>query len=77
MKVSLEQFIKDFAKAIELPESEAGKITPGTELASLAYWDSIAIITLIIAIDVEYSKKIFVDRLKECKTISDIYSAIF
>ena len=63
-------FIENFASAIGLP---AEGILPETKLADLQNWDSLAILTSLSMIDLEYNVSLKGLDLQNCTTVSDIF----
>ncbi len=68
------QFIEHFQTAVDF--QEAVDIKPDTELASLAEWDSLAALGVIVMFDMEYGKTISGADLKNCKTIGELFSLL-
>ena len=67
-------FIDNFQAADDFQEPV--DITPDTELASLAEWDSLAALGVIVMFDMEYGKTITGNDLKTCKTIADLFALL-
>ncbi len=72
--VSIEQFIENFQTAVDFQEPVA--ITAETELSSLAEWDSLAALGVIVMFDMEYGKTITGNDLKGCTAIQDLYNLL-
>jgi acyl carrier protein len=72
--VAISQFIDNFQSAVDFQEPV--EITSGTELASLAEWDSLAALGVIVMFDMEYGKTITGNDLKSCKTIADLFALL-
>lgn len=68
---TIEQFIENFLIAVDFQEPV--EVTPETELSSLPEWDSLAALGVIVMFDVDYSKTIVGDDLKNCTTLTDLY----
>lgn len=71
---SIEQFIENFQTAVDFQEPV--EIVADTELASLAEWDSLAALGVIVMFDMEYGKTITGTDLKTCKTIADLFALL-
>lgn len=71
---SVGKFIENFQTAVDFQEAVAFK--PETELASLAEWDSLAALGVIVMFDMEYGKTISSSGLKNCKTIGDLFGLL-
>jgi acyl carrier protein len=72
--VAIGQFIDNFQSAVDFQEPV--EISSGTELASLAEWDSLAALGVIVMFDMEYGKTITGNDLKSCKTIADLFALL-
>lgn len=72
--MDLEQFIKNFEEAIE--DMTPGTVKAETRFRELAQWDSLAHLTVISMIDIEYDVRLKSTELKECDTVASIYGAI-
>ena len=70
----ISQFIDNFQTAVDF--QEAVDITAETELGSLAEWDSLAALGVIVMFDMEYGKTITGNDLKTCKTIADLFALL-
>ena len=68
----VDQFIENFLIAVDF--QEAVEITPETEIASLAEWDSLAALGVIVMFDMEYGKTITGNDLKASRTIADLFA---
>jgi acyl carrier protein len=71
---TIEQFIDNFLIAVDFQEPV--EVTPETELRSLPEWDSLAALGVIVMFDVDYSKTIVGDDLKDCATLVDLYKLL-
>jgi len=74
--ISPQEFLAQFTDVLNIEVSDAALLTMDTRVSDLAYWDSIALISLIIFANIKFSKEISADRLKTCVTIRDIYQLI-
>ena len=70
----IQQFIEQFQTAVDF--QEAVDIKPDTELASLAEWDSLAALGVIVMFDMEHGKTITGADIKASKTISDLFALL-
>jgi len=70
----IQQFIEQFLTAVDFQEPV--EITAETALASLAEWDSLAALGVIVMFDMEYGKTITGNDLKNCKTVGDLFSLL-
>lgn len=64
-----QELIEQIAEALEV---EVSDINPDTELESLAEYDSMAKLSVIVLIDEEFDKKLTGEQMQEFKTIGDI-----
>ena len=65
-------FLKQFAEALE----RSKEISMNDDFRSYQEWDSLAILSLLAAIDEEYSVNIHSNQLKKMKTVGDVYKFI-
>jgi len=70
----IQQFIEQFQTAVDF--QEAVDIRPDTELGSLAEWDSLAALGVIVMFDMEFGKTITGADIKACKTIGDLFALL-
>mgnify|MGYP000735619999 CR=1 FL=1 len=68
----VDHFIENFLIAVDF--QEAIEITPETEIAGLAEWDSLAALGVIVMFDMEYGKTITGNDLKASRTIADLFA---
>ena len=71
---SIDQFIDNFLLAVDFQNPVP--VTAETELLSLPEWDSLAALGVIVMFDVDYSKVIVADDLKNCLTLSDLHKLL-
>lgn len=71
---AIAQFIDNFQAAVDFQEPV--DVKPETELASLAEWDSLAALGVIVMFDMEYGKTITGNDLKTCATIADLFALL-
>lgn len=68
------EFIKNFAEALEIEDASA--ITETTEFRSLDEWDSLAYLSIIAMLDEEYGVQIENAEFKKLRTIGDIIDCV-
>lgn len=71
--MSFENFQKNFAEAIEIPE---GSISQDCEFKKLDIWDSMNALNVIAMIDVNYNKTIGGDEIEQSTTLLDLWKKI-
>lgn len=71
--MSLQEFIQNFAEAIEVDKS---KIGPGTIFKDIDTWDSMAVLNVIAMVDDKYQKSIGGDEIEKSNTIADLWGQI-
>jgi acyl carrier protein len=71
---TLEQFLDKFQSAVDFQEPVA--VMGNTELASLAEWDSLAALGVIVMSDMEYGVTLTGNDLKTCMTVGDIHALV-
>ncbi len=71
---TLEQFVEKFSNAVDFQTDVV--LTGDTNLKTLAEWDSLAALGVIIMFDMEYNKAITGKHLVECQTVADVYALI-
>ena len=69
----MEDFLKNLAEAINQAGAE---FTPDQKLLDLPNWDSLAILTTLSMLDLEYGVVISGADLQACETISDLYAKV-
>jgi acyl carrier protein len=67
-----EQFIEDLLAATDFQVPVV--LTMDTELRSLAEWDSLAALGVIVMFDIQYKKVITGEHLHNAVTVADLYS---
>ena len=72
--MELKQFITDIEDAIE--DVEPGTLAAGTEYKSLAAWDSLAVLTVSGAVELEYGVLLRKDDFAQCKTVEALYELV-
>lgn len=72
--ITVDAFIEQFLLAVDF--QDAPEIKPDTVLLDLPEWDSLAALGVIVMFDIEFSKTIIGDDLKNCSTILDLYKLL-
>jgi acyl carrier protein len=62
-------FIQKLEDSLEIP---LGTLTPETPLEFFPEWDSLAQLNFITLLSKEYNKKISIEELAACRTVSDL-----
>ena len=57
---------------LEMMELDEGTISADTMLTDIKEWDSMAMLSFIVLMDEEFSKKLSGKQIKEFKTIQDL-----
>lgn len=71
--MDLQKFVSNFESAIG--GVKPGSLNPKTAFHSeIEYWDSLATLSVLAMIDMEYNTSIRADELIECKTIEDVFN---
>jgi acyl carrier protein len=71
---TLDQFVEKFSNAVDF--QDAIVLTGATDLKTLAEWDSLAALGVIIMCDMEYDKAITGKDLVACQLVSDVYQLV-
>lgn len=71
---TLEQFVEKFSNAVDFQEVVV--LTGSTDLKTLAEWDSLAALGVIVMCDMEYDKTITGKDLVACQLVSDVYALV-
>jgi acyl carrier protein len=71
--MSIEEFIKKFAFAIE---AEPTSLTPDTEYKQLPQWDSLNTLSIIAMADADYGVTLSGQAINDSRTIADLWSAV-
>mgnify|MGYP000551064301 CR=1 FL=1 len=69
----MDTFIENLAIGINLPEDS---ITPEIKLVELPNWDSLAILTTLSMLDMEYGVTVTGTELQNCSTVEDLYKLV-
>lgn len=69
----MEAFLKNLAEALNLPE--AG-LQAGQKLSDLPNWDSLAILTTLSMLDMEYGVTLNGAEVQRCETPADLYARV-
>ena len=72
--VTIEQFIEQFLAAVDFQDPV--EVKPGTKLADLPEWDSLAALATIVLFDTEYGKVIVGPDLQKCVLVDDVYALL-
>lgn len=68
------KFVEDFLAAVDFQDPV--QVAPGTPLAELPEWDSLAALGVIVMCDMEYGVTITGEDLKSCATVGDIHALV-
>jgi acyl carrier protein len=71
--MSLENFVSNFAEAIEI---DASTITSETVFKDIESWDSMAVLNVIAMVDDLYQKSIGGDEIEKSITIADLWRKV-
>ena len=71
---NIQEFIEQFLMAVDFQNSV--EVTAATVLTDLPEWDSLAALGVIVMFDMEYSKTIIGDDLKQSVTIQDLFNLL-
>ena len=72
--ITVDAFIQQFLLAVDF--QDAPEIKPDTVFLDPPEWDSLAALGVIVMFDIEFSKTIIGDDLKNCSTILDLYKLL-
>ncbi|GAB1444070.1 acyl carrier protein [Ignavibacteriales bacterium] len=73
INMDLQKFVSNFESAVG--GVKPGSLNPKTVFHSeITCWDSLATLSVLAMIDIEYNTSIRADELIECKTIEDIFN---
>jgi len=72
--MNLETFIGNFEDAVE--DLESGSVEGATHYRALEAWDSLAVLTVIAMVDLEYGVRLKAATLKECTTVQELYDRV-
>lgn len=71
--MDLQKFVSNFESAVG--GVKPGSLNPNTVFHSeIEHWDSLANLSILAMIDIEYNTSIKADELIECKTIEDVFN---
>lgn len=70
----IQAFIENFLVAVDFQDPV--EVTPETILIELPEWDSLAALGVIVMFDIEYSKTIISDDLKQSVTLQDLFNLL-
>jgi len=71
---NIQDFIDQFLSAVDFQNPV--EVTAATVLTDLPEWDSLAALGVIVMFDMEYSKTIIGDDLKQSVTIQDLFNLL-
>ncbi len=71
---NIQEFIEQFLMAVDFQNPV--EVTAATVLTDLPEWDSLAALGVIVMFDMEYSKTIIGDDLKQSITIHDLFNLL-
>jgi len=71
---NIQEFIEQFLMAVDFQNPV--DVTAATVLTDLPEWDSLAALGVIVMFDIEYSKSIIGDDLKQSVTIQDLFNLL-
>lgn len=71
---NIQEFIEQFLMAVDFQNPV--DVTAATVLTDLPEWDSLAALGVIVMFDMEYSKTIIGDDLKQSVTIQDLFNLL-
>jgi acyl carrier protein len=69
----MDEFIQKFKVAYGRSMLEGLEISEKTLLADLPFWDSLAVVLVVLFLDSEYNKDTDAREIARCKTIGDLY----
>lgn len=72
--MSLEAFIAHFEEAVE--DIEPNSVDGATRYRDLEAWDSLAVLTVIAMVDLEYGVRLKASTLKESATVGALYEYV-
>ncbi len=71
--MSLENFVKNFAEAIEV---DLTSVSSETVFKDIDSWDSMAVLNIIAMVDDKYQKTIGGDEIEKSTSIADLWAKI-
>ncbi len=69
----MDAFIKHLAEALNQPEDA---VRPEHRLVDLPNWDSLAILTTLSMLDMQYGCTLSGAELQSCTTVADLYAKV-
>lgn len=72
--MTIEQFIEDFENAVE--DVEPGSLSAETAFKGLGSWDSLAVLTVTDAIDIDYGVLLRKPDFESVVTLSDLFNLV-
>jgi acyl carrier protein len=67
----MDDFLKNLADAINAPDAD---LQPEQNLQDLPNWDSLAILTTISMLDLDYGVTVTGTDLQACTTVADVFA---
>lgn len=65
----MKEFMMDIASILGLRQDE---VTPDLQLKACALWDSLAMVSIITAIDEHFNKVLSSDEINQCEVFGDL-----
>jgi acyl carrier protein len=72
--MTIDIFIDNFKNAVDF--QQAVEIQPQTQLASLAEWDSLAALGVIVMFDMDYGVTVSGEDLKNAQTVESLFQLV-
>jgi acyl carrier protein len=69
----MDTFIENLAIGINLPQES---IKPDIKLVEIPNWDSLAILTTLSMLDMEYGVTVSGTELQNCNTVEDLFNLV-
>lgn len=74
MTTTFTEFVEQFIIAVDFQDPV--EVNADTLLVELPEWDSLAALGVIVMFDIEYSKTIIGEDLKQCATLQDLFNLL-
>jgi len=72
--MSIDEFVRRFEGALD--GVSPGSLTPETEFRSLAEWDSMGALNVIVMADADYGVELTAEDLRQSRTVADLFRAV-
>jgi acyl carrier protein len=72
--LEINSFIKQFEDTIE--DVPPNSITPETDFKTLEQWDSLAMLSLLAKLDMEYNVSLTAEDLNSCNNVKELYELV-